>query len=327
MLRCIKRSETDPYYNLAAEEYLLMNATVNTFMTWCNEPSVIVGKHQNTSREINHTFIDSLNLLVIRRITGGGTVYHDLGNINFSFIYTDRNENLVDFRYFTKPVILFLQELGLDAAFEGKNNITVDGLKVSGNSAHIFKNKVLHHGTLLFNTDLDALEQAIAGREANYKDKSVRSIRSKVANISDLLKKEISAEKFIGLFQDYSLNYFTGVFKDNLHPEETEAIQKLSEEKYKTLRWNIGYSPEYLYYAEWEMQNGKWEISLVVKEGKILKAEFTGPRANSSFLKTISNQITGEPHEKKSVSERLKKLTFANEYEEQILDQISQHLF
>ena len=133
MIRFIKRPETDPYYNVAAEEYILKSARQDTFMIWRNSASVIIGKHQNASKEINHSFITKYQIPVIRRISGGGTVYHDPGNINFSFIFTGRKENLIDFREFTKPVVLFLQSLGLKAVFEGKNNITVKGWKVSGN--------------------------------------------------------------------------------------------------------------------------------------------------------------------------------------------------
>ncbi|MCU0371125.1 MAG: lipoate--protein ligase family protein, partial [Bacteroidales bacterium] len=214
MLRCIQRPETDPYYNIAAEEYLLKNATVDTFMTWRNEPSVIIGKHQNTYREINHTFVDSHHLPVIRRITGGGTVYHDPGNISYSFIFLDRKENLIDFREFTKPITLFLQNLGLPASFEGKNNITINGFKVSGNSAHLYKNKVLYHGTLLFKSDLDMLVQAISGRERAYKDKSVRSVRAKVTNISDLLHEDLPVERFETRFREFIFNYFKDIFHD-----------------------------------------------------------------------------------------------------------------
>jgi len=327
MLRCIQRSETDPYYNLAAEEYLLKNAVVNTFMTWRNEPSVIIGKHQNTSREINHTFVDSLHLPVIRRITGGGTVYHDHGNVNFSFIYTDRTENPVDFRFFTKPVILFLKEHGLDASFEGKSNITVNGLKVSGNSAHIHRNKVLHHGTLLFNTDLDKLEKAIAGREEQYEDKSVRSVRAAVTNISGLLKDEITVEGFITLFREFIMNYFPGAYQEELTSQEKELISRLVEEKYKTNMWNFGYSPEYYYADEWETQEGMYSISLLVKEGSIRQIEINGPEFHSKFINQMEALMHGVQHEKKSISERFKNLTFANEIEEQILNQIIRHLF
>ena len=327
MLRYIQRTETDPYYNLAAEEYLLKSATVDTFMTWRNEPSVIVGKHQNTLKEINPSFIETNNLPVIRRITGGGAVYHDPGNINFSFIYTGRKENLVDFREFTTPMILFLQTLGLNASFEGKNNITVDGLKVSGNSAHIFKNKVLHHGTLLFNTDLNRLDQAIAGREDFFHDKAVKSVRATVANINDLLKEKITVDTFVGMFRDFIFKKYKDAYFDDLNLKEKEAIRVLAEDKYKTYQWNFGYSPEYTYHTEWEMLDGKWAISLFVKEGIIVKSELSGPHHYSILLKKITNTFTGAFHEKKSLSERLKKLTFADEKEKDIVNQIVDHLF
>jgi lipoate---protein ligase len=327
MLRCIQRTETDPYYNIAAEEYLLKTALADTFMIWRNEPSVIIGKHQNASREISHSFIESRNLPVIRRITGGGTVYHDPGNINFSFIYTQRKENLVDFTYFTEPVIIFLQELGLNACFEGKNNITINGLKVSGNAAHIYKDKVLHHGTLLFNADLDTLEKAIAGREEHYKDKSVKSIRSKVTNISDLLLKHVSEKEFMDLFRSFIFKYFPGAYHDDFNGNENESILKLVEEKYKKPEWNFGYSPEYKYDEAWKTGEGEFSVSLFVKDGLIHKAEFSGPGNYSNLLKTSADQLTGILHEKKSVSERLKKINFANEIEELVMNQIIHHLF
>jgi lipoate-protein ligase A len=327
MLRCIQRPETDPYYNIAAEEYLLKNAVTDTFMTWRNEPSVIVGKHQNASKEINHSFVEALNLPVIRRITGGGTVYHDPGNINFSFIYTDRKENLVNFKEFTLPVINFLDELGLKAVYEGKNNITVDGLKVSGNSAHIYKNKVLHHGTLLFDAKLDMLEKAIAGREELFRDKAVRSVRKNVLNIRGLLKTDLSADEFNGLFRAFIIKYRTDSYEDKINLAEKEAILKLVEEKYKTYRWNFGYSPEYLYHNELDIPEGKLTVSLHVKDGLIYNSEIKGPGNYSRFYNNITGHLAGAVHEKKSMSERLKKLTFANEFERNLMNQIIDHLF
>jgi len=327
MLRCIQRHETDPHFNLAAEEYLLKNALEDTIMIWQNEPSVIIGKHQNTSREINHTFIESFNLPVVRRITGGGTVYHDLGNINFSYIYTNRNENLIDFKFFTRPIIRFLQEIGLSASFEGKNNIVVDGLKVSGNSAHIHRNKVLHHGTLLFNTDLEKLEAALAGHDDYYKDKSVRSIRSKVANIYDLLEDKISKEDFINLFKAFINKNSINVYFDELNREENEAIRKLAEEKYQSKQWNYGYSPDYKFENEWITRDQEFSVELYVKDGMIMQCKITGDEKDTNFLNDLAKQLPGVLHEKYSVTESLKKLTFADEYKERMMNHLIQSLF
>lgn len=327
MLRCIQRTETDPYYNLAAEEYLLKNATIDTFMTWRNEPSVIIGKHQITSKEINHNFIESRHLPVIRRISGGGAVYHDPGNINFSFIYTNRQDNLIDFRYFTEPIIFFLRELGLDARFEGKSSITVDGLKVSGNSAHIFRNKVLHHGTLLLDTDLNELAMAIAGHRENYTDKSVSSVMAEVADISSFLSQKLTVDEFNSMFNSFIFKNNPGSYDDNLNHTEKEAIVKLAEEKYKKIEWNFGYSPDYIFDNVWMIHDSKYSVSLVVNKGLIRNALISGPDSYSPLLKTLSDELSGAYHEKNSVSEKLKKVTFANVMEEQILYQFLHHLF
>jgi lipoate---protein ligase len=327
MLRCIQRSETDPYYNLAAEEYLLKTALADTFMTWRNEPSVIVGKHQNAAKEINHSFVESRKLPVVRRITGGGTVYHDPGCVNFSFIYTDRTENLVDFRHFTQPIILFLKELGLNAEFEGKNNVIIDGLKVSGNSAHIFKNKVLHHGTLLFDTDLGDLKQAVNGHQNNYKDKSVNSIPANVTNVSSLLKQNFTADEFIGIFNLFIFKNNPGSYHDELNRTEKASVLKLMDNKYKTVEWNYGYSPDYNYDREWTKHEGEFSVSLVVKKGIMLNAKISGPENYSALLETLASQLIGSFHEMRSVSERLKKVTFADKVEKQVVKQIMEHLF
>jgi len=200
-------------------------------------------------------------------------------------------------------------------------------MKVSGNSAHIYKNKVLHHGTLLFSSDLNALKKAIAGREEHYKDKSVKSIRSIVSNISELLPVKISGTEFLTLFREFICKDYPGTYIDEFRENEKELIVKLVEEKYKKHEWNFGYSPEYKYDAECIMQKGNCTISLAVKEGLIIKAEITGPLEDASFLNTVANRLTGVMHEKKSISERLKKLTFVSENERQIVNQIIQHLF
>jgi lipoate-protein ligase A len=294
-------------------------------MTWQNDASVIVGKHQNALKEIDSSFIERHNLPVIRRITGGGTVYHDPGNINFSFIFTDRKENLIDFKEFTRPIILFLQSLGLNAAFEGKNNITVDGLKVSGNSAHLYKNKVLYHGTLLFNSDIDMLDKAISGKEDLYEDKAVRSVRARVANISDLLKEKISIEKFIDLFINFILNHFDQVVEENLNDEEDQAIRKLAEEKYRSHRWNFGYSPDYEFNKKWVYNNDEYSVRLVVKGGIIEKAEFSGPEEYSEILRKTEDHLQFIYHEKSTVTKKFKILP--EDYQSELLNHLVNHLF
>jgi lipoate---protein ligase len=327
MLRCIQRHETDPYFNLAAEEYLLKTASVDTIMTWRNESSVIIGKHQNALREINHQFIEANRLPVIRRISGGGAVYHDAGNLNFSFIYTNRKENLIDFREFTAPVIGFLKNIGLDARFEGKNNIVVDDLKVSGNSAHIFKNKVLHHGTLLFDSDLEKLNQAIKSHETNYDDKAVRSVRANVINISGLFGENHSVYEFAGLFRDFIFQYFNDVYEDDLNEIEIKEIEKLAREKYRTHRWNFGYSPDYQFHERWGFGNDEFSIYLEVSEGIIQNAIITGPEPALFLLAQLSESLKGTLHEKNAILEISRAFVPGDRSGMNMLNQIMDHLF
>jgi lipoate---protein ligase len=327
MLRFIQRPETDPYYNLAAEEYFLKTAEVDIFMTWRNEPSVIIGKHQNALKEINSSFIQKHNLPVIRRITGGGTVYHDPGNINFSFIFINRKENLIDFKEFTKPVILFLQSLGLEAVFDGKNNISIKGLKVSGNSAHLHKHKVLYHGTLLFNTNLDFLNEAISGKEMLYQDKAVKSIHASVVNINELLKDRLSIDEFMLHFQDFIFNYFGGKIDYDLDKIDLAEIRKLAEEKYRSYEWNYGYSPEYEFNNEWVYEDEAFFLSLKVQDGMIRELKLDGPEKYSFLLKIVEEKLIGKNHDKDTVMNILAEFKSDNNISMPALNQIAEHLF
>jgi len=325
-MRCIQRRETDPYYNLAAEEYLLKTAKDDTLLVWRNEACVVVGKHQNTLREIDPDFVERYKLPVIRRISGGGTVYHDPGNINFSFIFTKRKENLIDFKEFTRPIIAFLEHCGLKASFEGKNNILVNDVKVSGNAAHLHKNKVLYHGTLLFSSDLEVLNKSISGKDHSYQDMAVKSVRAKVGNIYDLLPEKMSVMEFMAQFYDFILNKLTDSYPDDLQEHEKEAIRKLSGEKYRQYEWNYGYSPEYRYQESWQCEDGGFSVLMNVKDGLINRIEINGPEVFRPVYQKIIEALSGMKHEKKSIFSKLKNLTFVEGKENEIAQEISRRL-
>ena len=160
-MQCLISTNRDIYFNLALEEYLLMHEVDDYFVLWQSEPAVVVGKHQNTLAEINYRFVSEKNIRVARRLSGGGTVYHDQGNLNFTYIANGEPGKLVDFKRFIEPVIHFLGTLGIDAQQGLKNEILVRGKKISGNAEHVYKNRVLHHGTLLFHSDLHLLRECL----------------------------------------------------------------------------------------------------------------------------------------------------------------------
>lgn len=192
---------TDPYRNLAVEEYLFTCAGDDIFMLWQNEPTVVIGKNQNAYAEINRAWVEANGVHVARRITGGGAVYHDLGNVNYTFISSSRGEG-IDFAYFTAPVLEALASLGVDACLSGRNDLLINGKKFSGNAQHTAGGRVLHHGTLLFDSDLDALSSALRVDEEKIRAKGIRSTRSRVTNLKPLLGCEMSAGDFIARLAD-----------------------------------------------------------------------------------------------------------------------------
>ena len=297
----IRRPHTNPFFNIAAEEYILKAFDDDVFMLWQNEPSIIVGKHQNTLAEINYQFVKENRIPVVRRISGGGTVFHDLGNLNFSFIRKGEKGKLVDFKRFTDPIVEVLNEMGVPAKFEGKNDLRVNGLKISGNAEHVFKNRVLHHGTLLFSSDLNYLNRAINVKEGKFKDRAVKSNRSKVSNISDFLKTEIPIQEFKEKIIDFIFRKNRTSAFHSFTEKDIFEIGKLVAEKYSTWKWNYGYSPKYSLQNSVNTKNGLVGFKLEVKNGIIASLKITGEIINVKQAVTIENLLKGAPHNDISV--------------------------
>ena len=183
----IYNEKTNPFFNLAMEEYFLKNFDEDIFILWRNESSVIVGKNQNTLSEINLDYIKENSIPVVRRQSGGGAVFHDLGNINFTFIASN-NDNFSDFKRFTTPIIELLKTLDINAKFSGRNDLLIDGCKFSGNAQYNYKNKVMHHCTLLFSSQISDMSNALKVKPIKFEGKSIKSVKARVTNISEHLK-------------------------------------------------------------------------------------------------------------------------------------------
>lgn len=291
----VNNPSLDPWFNLAAEEYLLKNVDSEITMLWRSHPSVIVGKHQNTLAEINLSYVMQNNIPVIRRLSGGGTVFHDPGNVNFTFIKNANKDNVVNFREHTEPVIAFLQTLGLDARFEGKNDLRVNGLKISGNAEHVHKNKVLHHGTLLFDANLSQLNEAIKGREQNFQSKAVRSIRSNVVNISALLPKKLSRDKFLLKLRGFFLEKSPWMVEYNFNSYDIDCINELMEGKYKTWDWNFGYSPSYTFENSLMLNGNDIFVQITVEKGLIKNAIVEMKNMQNKEAR-LMEMLKGKPH-------------------------------
>jgi lipoate-protein ligase A len=272
---CLNPDLTDPFFNLAAEEYLLKNSKKEYLILYVNAPSVIIGKHQVAHREINYEFITEKKIPVIRRISGGGTVFHDYGNLNFTFISNSIRGRQVDFRKYTMPVIEFLALLGVVAGFEGKNDLKVDGYKISGNAEHVYRERVLHHGTLLFDTSLDVLKDSLKKDRSGYLTRAVESNLSSVMNLKNVIKGVKNINDFRLKFLEYILKK-PGNEIINLTAEEIAEIASLSRLKFRTWDWNYAYGPDYHFNNRFEINGRNHSCRLFVKDGIIHACSFEG---------------------------------------------------
>ncbi|HCX64921.1 MAG TPA: lipoate--protein ligase, partial [Eubacteriaceae bacterium] len=205
-MKYIKTNWNIPYYNMALEEYLMQEMPKDDYVFfYIHSPSIIIGKHQNTIEEINQEYVNENNIFISRRLSGGGAVYHDEGNLNFSFVMKAENKDINNFKKFTQPIILALKELGIESELSGRNDLTIDGKKFSGNAQYARKGRLLHHGTLLFDSTMSNLSKSLNVKELKIKSKGVKSVKSRVTNIKPYLKEDYS----IFDFKNYLINYIS----------------------------------------------------------------------------------------------------------------------
>jgi lipoate---protein ligase len=292
---CIHLKNIDPYFCLAAEEYLLKNFSEDIFMLWQSENAVVVGKHQNLAAEINHRFVHENNIAVCRRISGGGTVFHDAGNVNFTYIKNVKSPAEISFKQFTEPVVKTLAKLGIEATTSGRNDLLINGLKISGNAEHVYKNRVLHHGTLLFNSDLENLGQAIKVAPGKYEGKAVQSNRSAVANISQFLKTPMTTGEFTQFLLNVQLENSENSFYV-LNENDIQTIEKSASEKFSTWEWNFGYSPKYTLKNEVDIDGKMLSIRLVVEKGVIVEVEIGGEYFDENKCRKTQKILLNKKH-------------------------------
>lgn len=296
---CIYSESNDPFFNLAIEEILLKNSGDEYLILGINSPSVIIGKHQVANQEVNTEFIAKNSIPVIRRISGGGTVYHDMGNLNFTFISNSENGKQIDFRKYTGPVIDFLSLNGVDAKFEGKNDLKVGGLKISGNAEHVYRKRVLHHGTLLFSTSLEMLRNSIRKDTSCYTSRAVGSNPSSITNLSGMM----SQFKDIFEFREGIMNYFMKNLPEaesyELATTEVLEAEALAESKYKTWGWNWAYGPEYNFVNLFIFSGKPITCRLHVKDGTIRDCILDG----SDELGALAVKLKGKRHMAEDIRE------------------------
>ncbi|HBJ2612682.1 TPA: lipoate--protein ligase [Clostridium botulinum] len=310
-MQFLVNKSTNPFFNLALEEYLLKNVDIKEdyFILWQNEPTIVIGKHQNTLKEINMNFVQNNNINVVRRNSGGGAVYHDLGNINFTFITKYDEKHLLDFKTFTNPVVYSLGKLNVKAELSGRNDILIDGRKISGNSQHIYKDRFLHHGTLLFNSELENLVKALNVDNDKILSKGIESIKSRVTNIKEHVKEDIFMEEFKEILIENIFIWNKSSLKEyNLTSDHINEIEKLMKEKYMTWQWNYGESPEFNYKNSKRFQGGKLEVLLNIVEGHINECKIYGDFLGVMDVSEIEKKIIGVKYGEEYIEEFLKEI-------------------
>ena len=296
---CISSETADTCFNLAADEYFLKNSCQNYLMLSVNNTSAVIGKHQVAHMETNTEFVHKNNIPVFRRISGGGTVFHDTGNINYSFILNSEPGHQVDFFKYTLPVMNFLISMGVNAKFEGKNNLRTGGVKISGNAEYIYRNRVLHHGTLLFDANLEMLRGSIRNDISRYETRAVRSNPFPVGNIRECCPQIDNTGEFRSKMLQWFLDNYPGAEITGVSRTEAEKINDLADEKYRTWEWNYGYGPEYRFTNTFNYKDTATSCSLFVKDGLIRECEMKGP----SELQAAARLLCGCRHTVNDISE------------------------
>jgi len=306
MMKCIISPFNSCYMNIGSEEYFLSHFDDDIFYLYINSPSIIVGRHQNTYSEINQEYVRANGIDVVRRQSGGGAVYHDHGNLNYGFIAQNKGRDINEvFREFTVPIIKVLQKLGVDASFSGRNDLVIDDKKISGVAQYHNGNKILLHGTLLFSSDMSKVSQSLNADPRKFQDKSVKSVKSRVTNISPYLAQSLSIEQFTSILAKEVISQFPGSEIYELTMQDKEEIQKLADNKYATWEWVYGNSPNFTYWSELKYEKGILDIGLNVESGVIKDLTVYGDFFGTKDIDEMTSQFIGVPYEKDAVEAAL----------------------
>ncbi|WP_066191951.1 MULTISPECIES: lipoate--protein ligase [Gracilibacillus] len=307
---------TDPQVNLAIEEYVLKHfGEEDTYLLfYINGPSIIIGKNQNTIEEINTDYVEAEGIKVVRRLSGGGAVYHDEGNLNFSFITKDDGDSFQNFAKFTEPVVDALRQLGVPAELKGRNDLVADGRKISGNAQFTTKGRMFSHGTLMYDSEIENVVRSLNVKTEKIKSKGIKSIRSRVANISEFVDEKISVKEL----KEHILRYIFEVESLEEVPqyvlteEDWANIYQLSEERYQKWEWNYGKSPAFNLQRSHKFDGGLVDLRLDVQKGMIEQCTIYGDFFGVGDVKELESLLQGVRYERQAISEAVKDIDISH---------------
>ncbi|WP_460022866.1 lipoate--protein ligase [Lactovum odontotermitis] len=306
-MQFVKYEGNDAYQNIAMDSWLLYNLKPEkpVFALWQNKRAVIVGRNQNTFAEVNQDYIDAHNVQVVRRVSGGGAVYHDMGNICFTFFVPVASSAGVNFEQFVKPMHDALQSVGLDAKITGRNDLEIDGKKISGNAQRYAGGYLMHHGTLLWDSDVEAMIRSLNVSDEKFVSKAAKSVRSRVGMI-----KEYAPDLDLQKFMDALQYYLTDKGKDGelvLTPEQWAGIKDWRDNRFSTWDWNYGESPKFGFSNHGKFAGGGIDVNVNVEKGLITDIDFVGDFLGVRDWRDIKSQFIGLPFEPSEVLKVLDK--------------------
>ncbi len=309
MLNYLDLTTTDPAWNLAVEEYVFDHLPKDRMyvMLWQNDHAIIIGKHQNTLAEINESYVKEQGIRVVRRLSGGGAVYHDMGNLNYTII-ADAQEDSLDFGRFCDMVIRALAKAGVQAERNGRNDMTIDGKKFSGNAQYVRGGRIMHHGTILFDSNMSVLAGALQVDPAKIQAKGVKSVRSRVTNVRPYLPEDLTLEQFRAFLLESILEEFPGE-KYELTEADKSAIAASKDSRYGTWEWNFGYSPACTVTKKQRFEGcGTVEAYIDINKGCIRSISFRGDFFAAEDPAVLAEVLVGCPLEEDALAQRLQNL-------------------
>ena len=294
----IESAITDPAFNLAMEEYLFdrMDRAHSYFMLWQNDNTVVVGKHQNTAREVDAAYVKEKNIHVVRRLSGGGAVYHDLGNLNFTIIQDAQASGRLDFACFTAPLVAALKGLGVNAVAGGRNDVTVEGAKFSGNAQYVREGRVMHHGTIMVDSDLSVLGRVLQVSQDKFKDKAVQSVRARVTNLAPFLSGAGVAEVKAALLAQMDAE--NGLQQGALTQADMDSIRDIAKSRYDCWDWNWGKSPAFEVEKKRRFDGvGTVQVCMTLAKGRITSFQSYGDYFGEGATPQLGELLSGCPAE------------------------------
>ena len=326
-MRYLKNPSTNPYYNMAFDEYCLESLPIDepVFFLWQNKPAVIVGYNQEVNTEVNLDYLKEKGIDLVRRVTGGGAVYHDLENLNYTIV--GRSEDLErDYPEYAALMMKALQALGVPATLSGRNDILVDGKKVSGFAKRVCKNRLMVHGTLMYNVDVDVLTHVLNPSKTKLQSKGIASVRSRVTNLCNYLPELSDIQAFKNRLEEIlSNNYSDAEYK--LSETDLAHIQRLTDEKFATWEWNYGRSPKATLVHSARLACGTVEIHLTLAENRIASCRFGGDFLGNLPASDVEKALTGIPYEVNEIRKCLSKLEISRYFDRVSADNLLEMMF